>query len=119
MADFGTTQDLTQFDFEGARVVRAAGEFSLDTAGDLREMVQAALATGGPVVLDLSGVQFMDSTGLSVVLNALKDAWGRGHALLIAGPLQPPLESLLSITGVDRYLTIHPSWNAAVDALVR
>lgn len=119
MAESGTTHEVAEFEFDGARVVRAQGEFSLDTAADLRAPVQAALESGSPVVLDLAGVRFMDSTGLSVVLNALKDSWGRGHALLIAGPLQPPVESLLAITGVDRYLTVHPSWNAAIDALVR
>jgi anti-anti-sigma factor len=119
MTESGAMHEFAHFEFDGARVIRAQGEFSLDSADAFRAAVDEALAGGRPVILDLSGVEFMDSTALSVVLNALKASWARGQALLIAGPLRQPIASLLSITGVSRYLTVHDSWNAAVDALHR
>ena len=60
-----------------------------------------------------------DSTGLSVILNALKDAWARGQALLVAGPLRQATHSLFAISGVASYVTVHPSWSAAIEALDR
>jgi anti-sigma B factor antagonist len=117
MAESEITHAFAEFEHDGARVIRASGEFGLESAEEFRHMVSSAVATGGPVVLDISGVEFMDSTGLSVILNALKDAWGRGQALLVAGPLRPSVGSLFAVTGVSSYVTVHPSWDAAVDAL--
>src|SRR3954447_26983902 len=119
MAESEATFEFAQFEYDGAAVVRAIGGFGLESAERFRGTVDRALAAGGRVVLDLSGVEFMDSTGLSVVLNALKDSWGRGQALLIAGPLRDEIASLFNITGVSRYLTVHDSWNTAVEALHR
>ena len=119
MAESEATHEFAQFEYDGAQVLRAVGEFGIESADEFRATVDGALAAGGPVVLDLSGVEFMDSTGLSVILNALKDSWGRGQALLIAGPLREALSSLLSISGVSRYVTVHESWNSALEALQR
>jgi anti-sigma B factor antagonist len=119
MAETGTTFEFVQFDFDGARVVRAVGEFGLESADRFQATIDAAVAAGSPVIIDLSDVEFMDSTGLSVIVNSLKDSWGHGHALLVAGPLRAPVASLLNITGLSRYLIVHPSWNAAVEALQR
>ena len=110
---------FVEFDHEGVHVIRAEGEFGLENADEFRSVVDVALASGRPVVVDLSGVDFMDSTGLSVILIALKDAWARGQALLVAGPLRDAIHSLFAISGVASYLTVHPSWNAAVEALAR
>jgi anti-sigma B factor antagonist len=117
MAEAGAMHEFAQFEFDGAYVVRLTGEFGVESADEFRAQVDAALNVGGAVVLDLSGVEFMDSTALSVLLNALKDSWARGQALLVAGPLRQQIVSLFSITGVSRYLTVHDSWNAAVEAL--
>ena len=117
MAESGVTHAFAEFDHDGARVIRASGEFGLESADEFRRIVESALGGGGPVVIDLSQVEFMDSTGLSVILNALKDAWGRGQALLVAGPLRAAVGSLFAVTGVSSYVTVHASWNAAVDAL--
>jgi anti-sigma B factor antagonist len=101
-----------------AHVVHPTGELGAEATDSLRAEVQEALGDGrSPVVLDLSAVTFMDSTALSIVLGALREAWARGQALLVAGPLQPPISSLLSITGVERFLTVHESREAALEAL--
>jgi len=102
------------------RIVEAHEELGADTGDELREQLRAALGDGPePVLLDLSDVTFMDSTGLSVVLASLKDSWAKGQALLVSGPLQPPVASLFSITGVDRFVTVHESREAALEALGR
>ena len=117
MAETEAAYTFAEFDHGGARVIRAVGEFGLESADEFRSIINGALGGGGPVIIDLSGVEFMDSTGLSVILNALKDAWGRGQALLVAGPLRAAIASLFGVTGVSSYVTVHSSWNAAVDAL--
>lgn len=110
--------EVIRIDDPRARIVQARGELDSESGGALRDALAAAMADGRvAVVLDLAEVVFMDSTALSVVLSALRGAWGRGQALLVAGPLQPPIATLLSITGVDRFVTVHPGRDAALEAL--
>ena len=117
MAEAEVGQGFAEFEHEGVHVIRAEGEFGIERADEFRSIVAAAVDRGKPVVIDLSGVEFMDSTGLSVILNALKDAWARGQALLVAGPLRQAVHSLFAISGVASYVTVHPSWSAAIEAL--
>jgi anti-sigma B factor antagonist len=114
----GALYEVERIDDPRGRVVRPRGELGAEATDDLRAAVTAALGDGQvPVVLDLTEVTFMDSTALSIVLGALREAWARGQGLLVAGPLQPTIVSLLGITGVDRFLTVHESREAALAAL--
>jgi anti-sigma B factor antagonist len=110
--------DFARIDDPRGRVVQPQGELGAEASDGLRETMHAALGEGRvPVVLDLSGVSFMDSTALSIVLGCLREAWARGQALLVSGPLQPPIASLFAITGVERFLTVHDSREGALGAL--
>jgi anti-sigma B factor antagonist len=99
-------------------VVQPVGELGVEASDALRGAIQMALSDGaGPVVLDLSEVVFMDSTALSIVLAALREAWARGQALLVSGPLEPPIASLFAITGLDRFVTVHATRESAFGAV--
>jgi anti-sigma B factor antagonist len=80
-------------------LLRVSGELDLVTAPQL----EAALAavTAQPARIDLSGLVFMDSTGLRALLGAAREHPG----LQINGPLQPPVQRLLELT---QTLTILP-----------
>ena len=98
--------------------MQPVGELGVESSEALRDAIQTPLAEGAaPVVLDLSQVVFMDSTALSIVLAALREAWGRGQALLVSGPLQPPIASLFAITGLDRFVTVHAGRDEAFAAV--
>ena len=112
--------EFVHLDDPRARIVEVRGELGAEAADDMRGEFKAALAEGQvPVLLDLTGVRFMDSTALSIVLATLREAWAHGQALLVTGPLQPPIASLFSITGVDRFVTVHEGREAALEALNR
>jgi anti-anti-sigma factor len=65
----------------------------------------AALAEPGDVVeLDLRSVTFMDSTGLSALLDARRDLAHDGHRLVIRHASGPVLR-IISVTGLDHLLT--------------
>jgi anti-anti-sigma factor len=55
---------------EDAQLVRVAGEIDISTVGELRRHVRAARRGQGTVLLDLAEVEFMDSSGLHVLLEA-------------------------------------------------
>jgi anti-sigma B factor antagonist len=68
------------------------------------------------VVCDLSAVTFMDSTGLSVLLGAIKELSGDG-ALACAG-MSPAVRRLFQVTRLDSGLVkIHDSVEKAVESL--
>ena len=117
MADTQSTRGLMEFHQEGARVVRATGEFGIENTARLGGMLDRVLDKGDPVVLDLAAMKFMDSTALSGVLAALKRAWGTGQTLLLSGPLQPTVATLFSVTGVTRFVTVHENLPAAIAAI--
>ncbi len=70
------------------RGVRVVGEIDISNAGALQEALEPAVADGGDVTLDLSGLAFMDSTGIQVIIRAAHGLSGRGRLILVgAGDL--------------------------------
>ncbi len=68
------------------------------------------------VVLDLSGVEYLSSAGLRVLLAGLKNLESRGGKLLLAAPAAPVLQ-VLKMAGFDRILPIFSSEDEAVESL--
>lgn len=98
-----------------AVVVRLAGELDLANADELRKaLVNAAAREPERLVVDLSEVEFMDSTALGVLVEArarLADA----RALLLAGP-GIETRRALEVSGLDRHLTVHEAVAQALAA---
>ena len=89
-------------------LVLLSGELDASTAGQLYEQL-AELTRDGVVHvdLDLSGLEFMDSTGLSVVVAEHKRTNASGGELMILSP-QSQVRRLLEITGLTGILQIRP-----------
>lgn len=88
--------------------VELSGAVDVATSPSLRvELTETINAAGAGDVLriDLGGVSFLDSSGLSVLLGAHKLAAGREVQLLLAG-LPSHVARTLSITGLDEVLHI-------------
>ena len=82
-----------------------AGEIDLYTAPRLHSELVTALAGGGPVqiVVDMSGVEFCDSTGMNVLLAAQRRAREEGGDLELAAP-RPAIRKILQVTGLETRL---------------
>ncbi|HEX2313757.1 MAG TPA: STAS domain-containing protein [Thermomonospora sp.] len=90
----------------GHAVVTASGELDLYTAPRLQTALAALLREeAGSVVVDLSGVEFCDSTGMNVLLAAMKRLEERGGTFELAGP-RPAVRRILQVTGLDTVFTI-------------
>jgi anti-sigma B factor antagonist len=91
----------------------------LDAAGapDFKARVGARLEAGSPLlVLDLSAVEFVDSTGLSAILSAFRRLPAAGGGLALAGCRKPVVE-LIKLTRLDRILRLFGTADEAVEAL--
>jgi len=93
-------------------VVHVAGEVDLASAPELDEQLATVMGQApSHLVVDLSGVTFMDSTGLGVLVRALK----RSRELDIRLDLIVTNERVLKvfgITGLDTVLPIHSSMDS-------
>jgi len=84
-----------------------AGEIDLYTAPRLHGELATALAGGGPamIVVDMSRVEFCDSTGMNVLLAAHRRAREGGGDLQLAGP-RPAVRKVLQLTGLETVFTV-------------
>jgi anti-sigma B factor antagonist len=98
----------------GAVVVRLAGELDLYNADDVRIALQQAVASDPQkIVVDMSDVEFVDSTALGVLIEA-RSKLGRSD-LLLASP-QLETRRTLQVSGLDRHLPVHESVDDALGA---
>jgi anti-sigma B factor antagonist len=91
---------------EDAHYVAPKGELDIATAAQLeRVLVEVEQTDADAIVLDLSGLEFIDSTGLRVVLDANERNRGSdGRFRLIAGA--PAVDRLLDIVGLRERLPL-------------
>jgi anti-sigma B factor antagonist len=93
---------------DGSVVVSLAGELDLYNASTVREALLACCAESPTrLIVDLSGVKFIDSTALGVLIEARTRLANRKSFLLAA----PGLETrrALEISGLDRHFAVHES----------
>jgi anti-sigma B factor antagonist len=91
---------------EDRALVRVDGEIDLSTAAQLRDLLVDLSERGiNSVDIDLSGVQFMDSTGIAVLVAALRRCKHGGGQLLLLEP-SASVTRLLHATRLSRVFQI-------------
>lgn len=100
------TADLTSSvsvvrDERGTRII-VAGELDIATAPKLLDATQTAARDGvtGRIVVDLSPVTFIDSSGLGALLRCQRCARQAGRDFMLATPLPHRVARVLDISGV-------------------
>jgi anti-sigma B factor antagonist len=94
-------------------VVDVKGEIDVYTAPKLREKLIELVSEGSyDVVVNLEGVDFLDSTGLGVLVGALKRVKAHDGSLSIVCT-QDKILKIFKITGLTKVFPIHPSVDAA------
>lgn len=105
---------LNTHDESGHTVLAVSGEVDVYTAPNLRDRVTALLDAGKhQLVVDLGAVEFIDSTGLGVLVGALNRARELGGSLELVCSQERVLK-LLRITGLDTVFNLHDSVAAAL-----
>jgi anti-sigma B factor antagonist len=106
--------DITIRTIGGVVIVAPSGEVDLATSPMLRAVVDRVIDDGaGAVVLDLSGVGFMDSSALGVLVGFHRRL---GSRLVVAGP-RPVVQRLFEITNFTTVLRLTDSVATALTAL--
>lgn len=90
-------------------VVRVDGEVDLSNAAGLRDHLIDQIQQGRHhIAVDLGGVEFMDSSGLAVLISGLRRTKEHDGALVLISPTAS-VKRVLSITGLDKVFEIYDS----------
>ena len=99
---------------DGAYVIAVTGEADLYTAPALKRELEAAIDAGGrDVVVDLTATTFMDSTALSVLVEATKRLRPDGGRVALVC-IDPNIVKIFRITALDRLFPIFASRDEAI-----
>ncbi len=99
----GTLLQVVAEECDGPTVLGLSGELDMGTAPDLLAVAHDVLGRGGSdIVLDLSELAFIDSTGLSTLLMLSRKVTGLGGTLALRSP-STRVEEVLRVTGLSGY----------------
>lgn len=92
----------------GERTLRVfvGGELDLLTSSKFEAAVTRALSEADEVVVDLSQVAFVDSTGLSSILAVVSTSQLNGSTLTISSTLAPQARKVFELSGLDEALPL-------------
>ncbi len=97
----------------GYSVVAVHGEVDLHTAPKVEYAIERGAEGVEAVVVDMSGIAFMDSTALSTFMRAKGALEDRGTSLRLTAPSRA-VERIFAVTGFGDYFDIYPSREAAI-----
>lgn len=90
------------------QLFEVSGRVNEDSVSTLITAIERALAAGrSQVILDLSGVEYMNSAGLRALVQAYKAAQGRSGTLQITNP-SPRIRELFALVGLDTIFGVGP-----------
>jgi anti-sigma B factor antagonist len=90
----------------GARAIRVTGEVDLATVEALRTSLKEASLAGGPIVVDMRDLAFIDSSGIHALADAATELGERNWCLFIHTH-DGPVRRMFEIAGADRMPSIH------------
>jgi len=103
----------------GVRTISVRGELDLSTAPDLDVPLENALETGeGSVLIDLCQCEFIDSTGIALIVRAWQrlDGGDNGRSLVLCSQ-NDQVRRVLEITGLELSIPVHRTRDEALSAL--
>jgi anti-anti-sigma factor len=103
---------------QDAWVVTLRGEHDLSTDPSLKDALREAFGGGSKVVVDLSEVEFMDSTVLRALAYGRKEAVEHAeHELVIVAPSGSFASRVLGLTGIDAVIRVYETRTDALAAI--
>jgi anti-sigma B factor antagonist len=94
------------------RIVAARGELDLQEAPGFAAVLLPEVEAGSHVIVDLSGLSFIDSSGLAVIVRASTQAREVGARVELVASTERVLK-VLRITGLDSLIPLHDSLESA------
>lgn len=110
--------ETSSAEVDGVRVVAVRGELDLSTAPDLEGPLDAAVNDhDGSVLIDLEECEFIDSTGIALIVRGWQKLEGNGNGRLAICCPTAQVQRVLGVSGLDQSIPVHPSRDAGLAAL--
>ena len=105
---------------DGVMLLRLAGELGMATVPELQTGLDAATArNNSPVIVDLTAVQFLSSTGLRLLVALHTDLTAQDRSLRVVVGEGRFIPRTLQITGLNQVLNLDPNLPTALGAIRR
>jgi anti-anti-sigma factor len=106
---------------DGVFVIAVEGELDMNTATDLeRELEGPVAAAQAPLLIDLSRCEFIDSTGIALIVRSWQaldgDDGDDGERFALCG-IGQQVKRVLDVTGLEQTIPIHASREQALERL--
>jgi anti-anti-sigma factor len=103
---------------DGVFVIAVEGELDMNTATDLERELEGPLgAAQSPLLIDLSRCEFIDSTGIALIVRSWQTLDGDGDSRFALCGIGRQVKRVLDITGLEKTIPIHPSREQALERL--
>ena len=112
--------EVTSEEQDGVRVIAVRGELDLNTAPELEAPLNDALAGSPPIVVNLTDCEFIDSTGVALLVRAwqqVSDNGARNDSRFAICCPNSQVARLLQITGVESSIPLHDNLDDALTAV--
>jgi anti-sigma B factor antagonist len=100
---------------QGATVVIFRGEIDLESSPAARETLLKCFGNTSNVIVDLSDVSYIDSSGVASLVEALQASKKNGSQFSLAA-VSEPTRRVLELARLDKVFTLHDSVDAAIQA---
>jgi len=107
LAPYSQDLRITVDSDERVRTVRLSGEIDVASAGAFNASLFDGVSFETDVIVDLSGISFIDAAGVIGLVGARRRVTAQGHTLIVRDP-SPSVVRVLAVTGLDRILAIEP-----------
>lgn len=108
--------DNTVSENGGAMVIAFRGDIDLQTSPDARKALLALIGNGKPILVDLSGVGYIDSSGVASLVECLQSAKKSGQQFALVSVSDGALR-VLQLARLDRVFTICDTVDAGIAAV--
>jgi anti-sigma B factor antagonist len=110
--------ETSSAEVDGVCVIAVRGELDLSTAPELGGPLDSAVDGGnGAVLIDLAECEFIDSTGIALIVRGWQKLEGDGNGRLAICCPNTQVQRVLSVSGLDQSIPVHASRDEGVAAL--
>jgi anti-sigma B factor antagonist len=107
----GKAIEVAVEDRGGDRVVSVRGRLTIETSPELLEQLRKAVKRAPRLKVDLSGVEFLDSSGISVLIQGLKLAQERSIDYALLDP-SPKVQAIIELSQLHEFFTVETTAGA-------
>jgi anti-sigma B factor antagonist len=111
--------ELTSRSIDNVKILELSGRFDTYTAGEVRTWIdEVTVEAPANIVVNLQGVDFIDSTALATLVQGVKNC-RQHHGDLRLCEVQQSVRMVFELTRLDRFFEVYPQETEAVEAFAK